>query len=229
MATAQTIINGALRSLQVLSSGQSPTANETADALEALNQMLESWSLESLYVYHWPQESFALNGSQSYTIGSGGDFNTTRPTTIRNAFIRSGTTDYPLHIIQDRGGYDRITEKAITSIPEMLYYEADYPLGKIHLYPVGDATNTLFITTQLQPLKSFASETDTVDLPPGYERALKFNLAVDIAPEFEASITTEIASGAMKSMAAIKRMNSKAPVMRYDRSIPGNGGRYNIE
>ena len=44
MATAQTIIDGAFRLLQVKSSDVIITADEANDALEALNQMIDSWS-----------------------------------------------------------------------------------------------------------------------------------------------------------------------------------------
>ena len=50
--TAQTIINGALRLLQVASSDVILTADESNDALEALNQMIDGWSNDSLMLYH---------------------------------------------------------------------------------------------------------------------------------------------------------------------------------
>jgi hypothetical protein len=49
MATALDIILGSLRRLGVLGSGQSPTSSETADALEALNDMGASFDARNVY------------------------------------------------------------------------------------------------------------------------------------------------------------------------------------
>lgn len=52
MATASQIINRALKRLRVLGVGQSPTANETADCLEALNDMLFAWNANGIDLAH---------------------------------------------------------------------------------------------------------------------------------------------------------------------------------
>ena len=46
--TVQDIVTGALRKCGVLRKGETPEASESSDALILLNDMIGSWSLESL-------------------------------------------------------------------------------------------------------------------------------------------------------------------------------------
>ena len=94
--TAQTIINGALRLLQVASTDVVLTADEANDALESLNQMIDGWSNESLMLYHVQLEQFTcVPGLNPHTIGLGGNFNTTVPAHIEafkeRTAVKSGT------------------------------------------------------------------------------------------------------------------------------------------
>lgn len=52
MATASDIVTRSMRSLRLLASGDEPTADELADALVALNDMLFGWRIEGLDIAH---------------------------------------------------------------------------------------------------------------------------------------------------------------------------------
>jgi len=136
MTTARTIIKRAMQENGVLTKGESPSGDEAADGLAALNNLISSWSNDSLLIYARVSESFPLvSGTASYTIGSGGYFNTARPLQILTAYTRIGTTDYNMGIINSVD-YDKIMQKSvITNIPEVLVYEPGYPLGTITIYP----------------------------------------------------------------------------------------------
>jgi hypothetical protein len=115
MTTASDIVSRSLRLIGVLGQGRRTlTANELADGIDALNSMLESFSLERLMVYQILEENFSLViGTGSYTIGTGGTFNTTRPVKIENAFLRdSSNNDYSLALI-DNAQYDSIPLKTV--------------------------------------------------------------------------------------------------------------------
>lgn len=52
MATASDIVTRALRTLRVISSGETPTADESSDGLTALNDMLAAWALDGIDLGH---------------------------------------------------------------------------------------------------------------------------------------------------------------------------------
>jgi hypothetical protein len=52
MATALDIVTRALRSLRVLASGDTPSADEAADGLTALNDMLFAWRIDGIDLGH---------------------------------------------------------------------------------------------------------------------------------------------------------------------------------
>ena len=58
MATAGDQINGALRLLGVLAEGETPSAETSQDALNALNQMIDSWNTERLSVFSTQDQVF---------------------------------------------------------------------------------------------------------------------------------------------------------------------------
>jgi hypothetical protein len=96
---ARDILTRALRIAQVFAQGDDITGtDEETDALSVLNSLLASWSAERLLVPHLETDSLTLTASDGeYTIGSGGDINTTRPLRIEHAFVRdSGNNDYPV-------------------------------------------------------------------------------------------------------------------------------------
>jgi len=227
MADALTIIKDAMLDLAVLGSGKTPTTNEQTDCLRKLNDMLDSWSLSSILVPFRTQVSHTLTGAQSYTIGSGGDINTTRPTYIESAYVKHQIIDYPVRVIRDRAEYDRIEQKSIIGIPRVIYYEPSLPLGKVFIWYVGDASYTLYMNVRGQ-LAQFPDTSTDVDIAPGYKRAMSANLAIEIAPMFEVTVSQELVKKASESLSMIKRLNRQVPVMQYDTAIPSFNESYNI-
>jgi hypothetical protein len=81
--TANDLITRAFRKGRVIGKDEVPAPDEAADALVDLNDMLDEWWIDKLAVFHINVEQFALvAGQQSYTMGAGGNFNTTRPVKV---------------------------------------------------------------------------------------------------------------------------------------------------
>lgn len=227
MATALSLLKDAMFDLSVLGAGKTPTTNEQTDGLRRLNSMLDLWDTSSILVPFNTQVTHTLDGSQSYTIGATGDIVTTRPTYIISAFVTHNNIDYPVRVLRSRTEYDNIEDKSITGIPRMLYYEPTLPDGTIFIWYTGDSSYSLKLNTRGQ-LTSFALISTDVTLAPGYEEAIYSNLAINLAPMFEVSVSAEVAKKAKDSLAMIKRLNRQSPVMTYDNAIPSSNRGYNI-
>ncbi len=114
--TAQELINGALRLIGVIAAGETPSADESADALAAFNAMIQNWN-EGI--------AKALAGSYASVIYT---FN---------------------------------------------------------------------------PLATYSDLSDTISLPGGWLRALRYNLAVDLAPEYGRPLDPAVVTMANQSRIAL--------------------------
>lgn len=225
MTTAIQLGSRALRLINALASGQSLPGEETADLLEAMNAMLDSWRIERLMVYQIKQEALSWTGGQtSRTIGSGGNFNTTRPDRIVSAFSRdSNNFDRPISVYSQREQYDAVPLKSTqTDLPTDLFYDPAYPLGVLYMKPVPSATITLLLNSW-QQLQSFADTTTALALPPGYENAIVYNLAVDLAPEYKKEASETVKRRAAQYKAAVKSNNMPTLVSELDAGIVAAG------
>ena len=203
METAREHIRRTLQLIGVVGQGEDVSAAEANDALAALNDMLGTWSIMGA-VFAETREEFALTpGTASYTIGTGGDFDTERPIRIVKAFIDRGNISYPLQVL-DQVAYADLSFKDQTGLPCDLYYDAGFPLGNIVLNPVPNSSDTLNIYSE-KPLTGPATLDTVLSFPPGYSRGFRFNLAVDVAPEYGIPVSAEVQRGAASSLRAIKK------------------------
>jgi hypothetical protein len=203
MTTARSIIEQASRKIHVLGRGQTLSAEEANDALKALNTLLSSFSAEAGTIFNKSRETFPLTGVQSYTIGPGGNFNTTPPIIILSAYISSGALDYPPLEQKTVGEYDTIALKNVGGSPEIFYYDNSLPLGRIWLYPVAASGYTLTITS-LKALTSFADLTTDYTLPDGVEMMLVFNLGVILCPDYEKEPSPYLLSEAKRTKTVVE-------------------------
>ena len=231
--TAQTLIEDALKELGAIQVGESITDDEAQDALRALNYLLDSQSLEHLYIYDITTISHTLTVNDgSYTIGSGGDIATTRPVSIRQAWVEdtvgSDTVRYPLQVIKQHE-WNLIQIPTTTSnLPDKLFYDPQFPLGVVNLYPVPTKAVTLKMDAELQ-LSNFSALTTTFSMPLGYYRMLKFNLAIEIAAPFGLSVPRRVEELARMATSNVKRRNSRPPIAQVDPALRVRGGHgYNI-
>jgi hypothetical protein len=230
MTTVRTLITQAVKDLGAIAVGETPTADEIQDGLEALNQLLGTWQTEALMVYAMRQEVFTLpTGQAFYTIGAGGDINTARPVSVDSAYMRSSNTnDLEIYVCRSYQDYADIVSKGVNStLITAVYLDATFPLGKLYVWPqLSDNTYSLVLWMRTV-LAEYASINDDVSLPPGYERALRTNLAVELAPRYGREISAVLASLANESKAQLKRMNVDIPTLSFDRGLGGSGITFN--
>jgi hypothetical protein len=227
MSTTRDIIKGALRLIGTIASGETPSASEQSDALLVLNQMLDSWSNENLLVFDRTREIFPLVASQqAYTMGLAGNFNTSRPIEIeRIGIINTGYTpnsEIPVRILTLDEWADLTIKSTTSSLPTAAYIEWTNPLIIINLWPVPNTGASIALYTK----KSFAAITDVsldIGLPPGYEKAIRYNLAVELCPEYGMPASAEVIQGATEGKANIKQTNIDPTYMACDVGSLGSG------
>lgn len=230
--TPRDLIKSALRLIGALSTGEDPSAAEQSDAFAALNQLIDAWGTEHLTIPYVERLQFDLVADQStYTIGPGADFDTARPNWLDGAGLLLSTTtpetEIKLHVLTD-DEYAAIPIKDESSTyPQDVYYRPTNPDGTIILWPVpntGDNPLILYVGKSLAQLEDVTTE---VNLAPAYAKALRYALAVDLAPEFGRPLDPLILRTAETTLSFLKTKNFKPSEMTIE--IAGTpSGAYNI-
>lgn len=182
------VIKGALRTLGVISQGQTPDATQTSDCAEALNILVKAWEAEGLPIWSIKTTSFPLTDTTTYAIGTGQTVNVAKPLKIYNAWTRDVTSnvDIPMYTLSQQQ-YDILGNKQSTGTPTQYYYESLNETGNIYLFPKPDSANIAnrqcYIRYQA-PFADFDSSTDYPDFPQEWIRALKWGLAAELAFEY---------------------------------------------
>jgi hypothetical protein len=184
------LIRSSLRALGVIATSETPTSDMMIDGIEAINVMTESWSAMGLMQVAPTEENLTLVvGKSDYTIGTSGtpDWNTARPLMlIGNPYIIDAQgLNYEVVII-GMDQYDDIGLMTTPGRPEWITYRPDYPNGLIRLFPTPDAAETLHLISK-KYLADNTNLTAEINLPSQYLAALKWNLAVEMAPEYQAA------------------------------------------
>jgi len=238
MATAGDLINGSLRLLGVLAEGETPSAETSQDALNAMNQMIESWNTERLAVYATQdQEVIWQPNTRVATLGPTGSLLPADPlVTLQRPILVDDSTyfidpasgiSYGLKLINQQQ-YNGIAVKTVTSTyPQVLFVNMTYPDIEMYVYPVP--TKVLrFHVISVEKLTQPAGLTTDITLPPGYLRAFRYNLAREIAPEFGVEPSGQVQRIAMTSKRNLKRINNPDDVMSMPYSLIATRQRFNI-
>jgi hypothetical protein len=229
--TAGDQINGALRLLGVLAEGETPSAATSQDALNALNQMIDSWNTERLCVFSTQDQVFSwLPGFISRTLGPTGDFVGNRPILLDDSTYfkdpASGIS-YGIKILNQQQ-YNGIAVKTVTSTyPQVIWINMSYPDVEMYIYPVPTKTLEWHFVS-VEELTQPALLATALTFPPGYLRAFRYNLACEFAPEFGIEPSPTVSRIAMTSKRNLKRINNPDDIMSLPYSIVGTRQRYSI-
>ncbi len=221
------LINSVLRKLGVYASGESATSAEVSDALAQINRMLHNWSAQKNGIYTSKLETFSLaSNKQEYTYGSGGDFDSARPIRIFSANLRDNNIDLWVNETT-RENWMQIADKDTKGYPKQFLIEPEYPLAKVNFWPVPDNTYTIVFYAD-KPLAQYTNSANDLDLPPEYEEAIEWSLAMRLAAEYVGETPQTVAMMAERTFKDLKRLHA-SPVPQIDTHIQEGGYRtYNI-
>jgi hypothetical protein len=223
------VITAAFQELGIVVSGGSPNANDLAWGLGKMNRMLRSWSADGINLHYRAEESFSLvSGTPSYTIGSGATFDTVRPATIEQAFIRDSSHDYQMGV-RPAAEYWTLTEKTTEDRPLKLYYDPAYPNGTIYLYYTPNSAYSMHIVSQ-KPLLTYASAATEIVLPGEYEDMMVLNLAIRLASRYGKVTSRELQLSAREAYGNVRAMNLSGQMKGVDLDLPGQRrSTYNVD
>lgn len=210
--------------------GVTPSTTQRTNALQALNFMVTAWQADGMQVWCQKTGTYVLaNAVNNPTIGPGGTINVARPMSIQQAWLRDTTVttniDIPVVII-GREEYNLLSSKATTGVPNVLFYDPEYDLpgansgvnakGRIYLWPTPDtavATQYDLYFVYTRPIQDFSVVGDSLDFPQEWLNAVKWGLALQLAPEYNVPIMTW---DRLKAMAE----ESKRIAMAWDTERP---------
>jgi hypothetical protein len=224
--SANDIIEKALVKARINGPGETVGAPIAASVYDSLNDLLESWSLESLIVLYLTSESVAMVAGQSeytWSTEAGTDISTERPTNLKDeTFIREASVDYRVRL-KSLDEFRRIRTKSTGARPRIIAYDPGYPSGTVHLWPAPTSTNSIYFRSEKQ-VTSFPDRTTSVDLPPGYGRLIILGLAIEICPDFGKKVPPALATLFTIAQRVVKRKNTLPRKRQMTPELAGMAG-----
>jgi hypothetical protein len=124
--------------------------------------------------------------------------------------------------------YNNIAVKTVQSTyPQVMWVNMTFPDITMTVYPVPNRVLE-FHFISVQTLANPATLETTLAFPPGYLRAFRYNLALELAPEFNVEPSAEVRRIAMYSKRNLKRINNPDDLMAMPYSLMARRNRYNI-
>ena len=191
--------------------------------------MVDSWNTESLMIPSLTRNVYPLTaGVGSYTLGPGGTLGGERPQRVRArhsspAIAGAGARMESVSNLKLMTGWlDCCSGCGI-------YIDGAYPDANININPPPTEGQSLALQSW-GTLSGFADLDTPYGFAPGYALALRWNLAVQLAPyalimmKIPSNLLQQIEAQAIQAKAAVKSFNSRVPTM----DTGFGGGQYDI-
>jgi hypothetical protein len=215
------LITTAMRKKGILAEGETPSSSQANDGLQALNDVLETWSIQSYAVYASLPQTFQLTAGKSlYSVGPGGDWDTDRPTSLGGAYTTVNGYDFPM----TEWSYAEYAQQGLKSVGNTIAQRFVFlnagPLAQVYIYPTPQAAVPITIDSP-RLLTQVPNLAYTLNLPPAYARALQYAVAEEIGVEYGSPI--DLSAAARSMLALLKRANRQSPIMGLDPALGGGG------
>jgi hypothetical protein len=218
MATVQNFVDDTLVLLAVLDPGGSPSSSERTHAETALNRLLANWSAAGVFVPKVTRDAYTLTGAASVTMGPTGTIAVARPLKIKSAAIVVSNIAHALEIVTAEQWAQIRDRSRAGKWAEFLFADYAFPDLTLYLTPTPASGGSLEIFS-LKAMSSVALA-DTLAWPVGYERAVQYALAADLAPSYGRVVSPDIAAAAKSAMDAIAGLNASVLGMPMPAAAP---------
>lgn len=243
--SAQDFIKSSLRLVGSLRSGLNLSNDELTDCLTVLNDMLDAWGASRTTIFNVERLTLDQNqatlsliaGRQTYTLGNANgteNFLLSRPPRLENVSVlysasQQTPVELPMEMVDDIG-WQAVANKSTTSLlPQVCYVDTDFPDMNLSFWPIPTQANPV-ILYQWAALTLFPDPKSPFSFPPGYARAIRYNLAVDLAAEFPCDMAKLqlVMKQAAIYKAEIESLNLQAKEAVCDEALTSGGGNGNI-
>ncbi len=159
------------------------------------------------------------NNPDTLTYSIPGDFGIERPLRITGGYTRINQLDFTLDVYASQDEYNSILFKQQRGPwPTVAWYNNQFPYGILNVYMTPSQSAELHLFSD--GILSNLTLNQTIIMPQGYARALKWLLARELAPEYGYVFTFEQKKIANEAMMMIKALNAEpAPRATYDREL----------
>lgn len=203
---AEQIVEEARSLLGIHADEEPMAAHELTKGLRAANMMLKEWQAEGVMISTYTEGTLTLvEGQESYTFQSGGDF-TTVPFEIVQMRITRNSTDLEM-IEMSRDDYFALPIKTNKGYPTQWYYDRQRDTGKLYVWPSPDSTAGTLKFTYRRIINDLDANADDLDLPQEWYQAVVYGLAKKLMPRYGKTGTPDgqfVAAEAGRSYAVVK-------------------------
>lgn len=236
----EAILKPVLQEINRLGPGENPSAEDSDFILRKANRILDQWNAREVYVWNKQITTGTLTPNLTpHLIGPQGSANfivTERPVRIEEGgaglVVNTSTPNVRIPLkLWDHERYALETVKTIaTSVPYALYYEPDWPNGKLFLWPVPTAAYGLELSTW-NVTAQFVTIQDNFSMPPGYNEALVMTLAEACLGPFGRTnmpeLVADIKERAAKARVIVQAPNIESPTLSTDAPSTNKGAYFN--
>lgn len=233
MPSANDFSKASLQLLNVIQAGEDPSSEDGQLAFDALNRWVDWLGTQRQTIYFLTRTAHTLvSGTASYTIGSGGTINIARPVWIDHAGLildtgASTPIEVSIRVLTD-DEYAAWPQKTFqSSLSGAIWYDHNWSagLGRIYPLPIPNVGTTQVVLYTPTAVTEFANQSTDYTFPPGYERAIVFNLALELTAYYPAAtMPPTLAQMAASSMADLKRANLRLSHVRIDPTLLRRSG-----
>lgn len=228
-ASGRDIVTAALLEMGGIGIDETPDDAIMVFGLSKLNIVLDNWNAERAAVYADAFNTYTLTPSLTpHTIGPTGTFVvTSRPQTIDadpQLLLTSSSPDVGMRITRrdDQWWAEQKVKGLTSAYPTDVYYEHDWPNGKLFFWPVPTTAWDVELKTRV--LLAQLTLNTAYAMPPGYKDATILTLAEDLCTPLGKPMPADLAIRASKSRARIFNANGKSRrLITRDAGIPRGG------
>jgi hypothetical protein len=211
------LLNDAAAELNV-QSGLTP--DDQALMMRRLDSIFDNWNVNRDAVWCDIFTEFTLTPNHNpHTLGPvGADWAISiRPVKLTACALVLTTSTPNLYIpidIISRKEYENIPQPGLTSgYPRYVYYERDFPVGKLFFYTVPTIAYKVRLTTSTLLSGTTLSTDLSITLPPGGPNAVMLTLAEDCAAAFGRAVMPSTAQKAREARARFFNANVEIPFL----------------